>query len=132
MSLTSALARGRAAAESMMRDTIRLEHAVPDTVPDPTTLELADEWVTDYLGPGRVQRADVQVGEPVAGEVEFGTLRTTIQLPIVVTTAKRGQRATVVASADDPALAGTVFTVVGVATKSHATMRRLLCEEVVQ
>lgn len=129
--IAAALPEARAQAESLMTDTIRLEHVTGSTT-DATTLAISDTYATDYLGRGRVQRADVQVGEPVAGEVEFGTLRTTVQLPIAVTTARRGQRVTVVASATDPGLVGAVFAVVGVASKTHATMRRLLCEEVEQ
>lgn len=128
--IAAALPELRAHVESMMTDTIRLEH-VTGSAPDPDTLAMVDTYATDYLGPGRVQRPDTQVSEPVAGEVEFGALRATIQLPIAVATAKRGQRVTVVASGD-PGLVGKAFSVLGVPSKSHATMRRLMCEEVVQ
>jgi len=112
-----------------MTDTIRLE-AVSGSAPDPDTLEMVDTYATVYEGKGRWQRPDTVAAESVAGGVEFGLNRVTVQLPIGVLVAARGQRATVVASQTDPALPGAKATVIGVANKTHATMRRLLCEEV--
>ena len=115
-----------------MVDVIRLEHVTGQSEPDPVTFEVHDLYDDDpdYEGPGRVQRRAIQPSEPVAGEVEFGTEAAIIQLPISVTVAKRGQRVTIVSSMLDPAMAGAHFTVIGVETKSHGTMRRLFCEEV--
>lgn len=128
MSAEFAVAQGRAAAESLMRDTIRLERQT-GTTQDPTTLEDVPTWATVYEGKGRWQRPDTVASESVAGEVEFGLNRVTVQLPMSVLTAARGQRATVVASAD-PALVGARASVLAVANKTHATKRTLLCEEV--
>jgi hypothetical protein len=128
--ITTALPELRAHAESMMTDTVRLEHVTGQSVPDPVTLEVHDLYATDYEGPGRVQRRAIQPSEHVVGEVEFGTEAAIIQLPISVTVAAARQRVTVVSSLLDPAMVGAHFTVIGVEMKSHATMRRLFCEEV--
>ena len=134
MTLGEAIARElprlRAEAESMMLDTIRLDHQTGMSDPDPITLEQVPVYATDYQGPGRVQRPGTQPNEPFVGEIEFGTLAAIVQLPIRVVVAERGQRVTVVASELDPAMAGVTFTVGFVQTKTHATMRRLFCTEV--
>ena len=127
--ITAALPELRAHAESLMTDTVRLDW-VTGSAPDPVTLEMVDTYETVYEGPGRWQRPNAQAFESVAGEVEFGLNRVTVQLPIAVTVAARGQRATVVASATDPALVGAQATVQALANKTHATKRTLLCEEV--
>jgi len=127
--IAAALPELRAHAESLMTDTIRLE-TVTGSARDPVTLEMVDTYATVYEGPGRWQRPDTVAAESVAGEVEFGLNRVTVQLPISVTVAARGQRASVVASQTDPALPGARATVQAVPNKTHATMRRLLCEEV--
>jgi len=91
--IAAALPELRAHAESLMTDTIRLED-VTGSAPDPVTLEMVDTFETVYEGPGRWQRPDTVAAESVAGEVEFGLNRVTVQLPISVTVAARGQRAT--------------------------------------
>ena len=130
MSAGSAALAGRRAAESLMVDTIRLERDTGATTLDPVTLEETPVYETVYEGKGRWQRPDTVAAETVAGGVEFGLGRVTVQLPISVTDAARGQRATCVAAALDPALTGSVATVLAVQSKTHATMRRLACEEV--
>jgi len=127
--IAAALPELRAAAESLMTDVVRLER-VTGQAPDPDTLEMVDAFETVYEGKGRWQRPDTVAAEQVAGGVEFGVGRATVQLPISVVTAARGQRVTCLASDTDPALPGTQATVLGVPSKTHATMRRLLCEEV--
>ena len=128
-SVASVLPDLRAHAESLMTDTIRLESVTGETE-DPTTLETVYTYETVYEGPGRWQRPDTQASETVAGEVEYGVNRVTVQLPISVTVAARGQRATCVESPTDPANEGATATCLTVASKTHATMRRLLCKEV--
>jgi hypothetical protein len=120
----------RAEAESLMTDTIRLETLI-GTTQDETTLEDVATYSTVYEGPGRWRRPDTQAAESVSGEVEFGTNWVTVQLPIATSAAAaRGQRATCVESPTDPANEGAQATIQAVASKTHATMRRLLCEEV--
>ena len=131
--LATALPILRAQAESMMRDTVRIERDTGATTQDPVTLEEVPVWETVYEGPGRWQRPDTVAAEKVSGEVEFGLNRVTVQLPMsdpATGNAARGQRATCVTAAYDPALVGAQATVLAVPNKTHATMRRLLCEEV--
>lgn len=130
--LALALPEMRAQAESMMQDTIRVEKKTGEKTTDPETLAIVDVWALVYEGPGRVQRPATQPGEPVVGEVEFGTTATIIQLPLSATGFAREQRVTVAAvgSLSDPALVGMRATVLSVPTKTHPTMRRLYCEEV--
>jgi hypothetical protein len=120
----------RAQAESMMRDTVKVERDTGEFTRDPVTLEDTPVFATVYEGKGRWQRPDTVAAETVAGEVEFGINRVVVQLPMSATGVLRGDRATCVASAFDPDLVGAKATVLGVPNKSHATMRRLLCEEV--
>ena len=94
----------RAQAESMMVDTILVERDTGSVTIDPVTLEEAPVWATVYEGKGRWQRPDTVAAESVAGEVEFGLNRVTVQLPMSATGLARGQRATCVASAFDPGL----------------------------
>jgi hypothetical protein len=127
--IAAALPELRAQAESMMLDTVKVERQTGATT-DPVTLEDVPTWETIYEGKGRWQRPDTVAAETVAGEVEFGVNRTTVQLPMSATGVKRGDRATCTASTFDPDLPGTQATVLAVPNKTHAIMRRLLCEEV--
>jgi hypothetical protein len=127
--IAAALPELRAQAESLMVDTVKVERET-GTTPDPVTLEEVPIWETVYEGKGRWQRPDTVAAEKVAGEVEFGLNRTTIQLPMSAVGIVRGYRATCTVSAYDPDLPGTKATVLAVPNKTHATMRRLLCEEV--
>ena len=131
--IAAALPDLRAAAESLMLDTIRLERATGDFTRDPVTLEDVPVFETVYEGRGRVQRtAQVSPSEQVVGEVEFGVNAVIVQLPIGVVGVKKGQRAMVVAvgALSDPDLLGLVATVQANLTKSHPTKRTLVCEEV--
>lgn len=122
----------RAHAESMMRDTIRLERQT-GTTPDPVTLEEVPTWATVYDGKARIQRTgQVSPSEQVVGEVEFGLNAVLIQLPLTAVGVKKGHRVTVAAVGpeSDPDLLGLVATVQANLTKSHPTKRTLVCEEV--
>ena len=124
----------RAHAESIMTDTIRLEHVTgTEPEPDPVTLETVYIYETVYEGKGRVQRSgQLSPHESVAGEVEFGVNALMVQLPLSASGIKKGDRVTVVAvgSVSDPDMAGLVATVQANLTKTHATKRTLVCEEV--
>ena len=123
----------RAQAESMMRDTVRVERDTGTTEPDPVTLEEAPVFALVHEGRGRVQRSgQVAPSEQVAGEVEFGIGTPLVQLPLSVVGVKRGDRVTVTAvdAQSDPDLLGLTATVMANLTKSHPTKRTLVCEEV--
>ena len=132
MSAEAAVAQGRAAAESLMTDVVRLER-VTGQAPDPDTLEMVDTFETVYEGKGRVQRSgQLSPSERVSGEVEFGINALLVQLPLSAVGIKKGCRAKVVAVApgSDPDLLGVTATVAANLTKSHPTKRTLVCEEV--
>ena len=118
-------------AESLMQDTVRVDHQTGTTV-DPTTLEEVPVWATVHTGPARVQRPGTQPSETVAGEIEFGVSTVLVQLPLSAAGIKRDHRVTVTAVGpeSDPDLLGLVATVKANLTKSHPTKRTLVCEEV--
>lgn len=130
--IAAALPKLRAQAESMMRDTILVEHQT-GTTPDPATLEEVPVYETVHTGKARVQRpGSIKPSERVAGEVEFGLSTILAQLPLSATGLQRGHRLTVTAVGpeSDPDLLGLVATVQANLTKSHPTKRTLVCEEV--
>ena len=131
--LAAALPELRAQAESMMRDTVRVERETGTTTPDPVTLEEVPVFALVLESKGRVQRSgQLSPRETVAGEVEFGVNALMVQLPLSAAGIKKGDRLTVTAidAASDPDLLGLVATVQANLTKSHPTKRTLVCEEV--
>lgn len=131
MSARGVTRRGRRKAESLLVDTILVERKTGEAI-DPTSLELTETWQQIYSGPGRIQRwAGAGSGaEPVVGEREFGLDTFFAQLPITAVGPREGDRVTVTAAELDPALVGLDGTVRSDRTKTHATKRLLLCEEV--
>ena len=123
----------RAHAESLMTDWVLVERATGTQSMDPDTLEMVDDYATVHEGKGRVQRSgQLSPHESVAGEVEFGVNALMVQLPLSASGIKKSDRVTVVAvgSVSDPDMAGLVATVQANLTKTHATKRTLVCEEV--
>ena len=123
----------RAHAESMMVDECTIER--PDgTTLDPVTLEQVDTFAPVLTGQRcRVQRYSGQGrNDSIIGGVEFGDAVLLLQLPLSALGVKRGDRVriTAVAPISDPALLGVTATVKADATKTHATKRTLMCEEV--
>jgi hypothetical protein len=115
-----------------MFDTVLVDRAT-GTHDDPVTLETVTDYVTVYEGRGRVQRSgQLSPHESVAGEVEFGVNALMAQLPLSATGIRKSDRVTVTAVGplSDPDLLGLVATVQANLTKSHATKRTLVCEEV--
>jgi hypothetical protein len=132
VSAASAVAAGRVAAEALMVDTLTVE-APNGTTLDPDTLEEVPAWTSVYEGPGRVQRPGaLSPREDVAGGYEFGVKAILAQLPLTATGITAGARVTVTALGplSDPDLLGLVATVQANLTKTHATKRTLVCEEV--
>ena len=131
--LAAVLPELRAQAESMMRDTIRVERDNGGFTRDPVTLEDTPTFDTIYDGSGRVQRSgQLSPHETVAGEVEFGVNALMVQLPLSALGIRKGDRVTVTAvgPVSDPDLLGLKATVQANLVKSHATKRTLVCEEV--
>lgn len=129
--VAAALPEMQAHAESLMVDTIHVQRQTGEAM-DPDTLEMVPTYDTIYDGPGRIQRwsGAGTAGEPVVGGREFGLDTFFVQLPITVVGPRELDKVTVTAAALDPALVGLDGTVKSDRTKSHATKRVLLCEEV--
>lgn len=127
-----ALARGRVAAESLMVDTCTITRVTGETTNEDTGV-VTPTTSTVYTGKCRVQQsqlgADSTPSDP--GEAEVRLVAFEVQLPMTVTGVRVSDRVTVTASVHDEDLVDRVFTVLGVAHKTHATARRLQCQEVV-
>lgn len=131
--IAAALPELRAQAESMMRDTVKVERDTGATTKDPVTLEEVPVWATVHEGPARIQRTgQVSPREQVVGEVEFGINAVIVQMPLAAVGIEKGHRVTVTALGpeSDPDLLGLAATVMANLTKSHPTKRTLVCEEV--
>lgn len=129
MSVTSALARGRVAAQALMVDTCTITYVVGTSM-DPLTGDTVEQTATRYAGQCRIQQPQA-VGERLdAGEVADVLLRLQLQLPVAGTEAvAREDVVTVTACASDAALVGRRFRVRDGHHKTHATARRLAIEE---
>ena len=131
--IADALPRLRAQAESMMDDTVVVERPTGKSAPDPVTLKQVPTFVAVYEGKARIQRPNSSTAqEVVAGGEEFGLSAVTAQLPFSAVGIKKGHRlrVTAVGPLTDPDLLGLVATVQANRTKTHATKRTLICEEV--
>ncbi|MBM0277814.1 DUF6093 family protein [Micromonospora tarensis] len=133
MSLTSTLARGRRAAERLMVDqcVIRRDAGTtydPETgYPTPSTTEV-------YAGKCRVQQAGGSAAGSASdrdvGEALLLVVRLEVQLPISAVGLQVDDVVEVTTSVHDPDLPGRRFRVRDVSHKTHATARRLGCEEI--
>lgn len=99
-------------------------------------METTYALVYDGLVPGaggkcRVQQVGTQAGSPNAGEHQFTVVGHVVQLPIDATVYAVADRVRITVATLDPALVGRTLTVTSLSTKTHATMRRLICEEVI-
>jgi hypothetical protein len=132
MSATSAIARGRIAAERLMVDACTIVDTSGSTTDDLTGV-VTPTTATVYTGPCKVQttgggamgrRYDV-------AEVSLVVLRLELHLPMATSTAvRRGNTVTLTTSQLDAALVGRTFKVHDEMHKSFATARRFLLEEV--
>lgn len=132
MSVAALLARGRAAAEALMTDTCYVRRAgAPAT--NETTGAVTPTWSNIYASqaaPGVCRVQDNSGGTAEAGENQSNLAGVVVSLPITATGIVPGDQVVIVAAGFDTALPARVFTVTRVLAKSHATARRLWCEEV--
>ena len=135
MSVATLLANGRAAALALMTDTGYVRRAgTPAT--DETTGVVTPTWSDVYASSGspgvlRVQEASTGNTEAQVGAVAQSDLAAVVvSLPVSATGITPGDQVVITAAAHDPGLVARVFTVTRVLAKSHATARRLWCEEV--
>lgn len=134
MSLADTLARGRAAAEALMTDTGYVRRASGFTTNE-TTGVVTPTWTNVYASSGapgvcRVQDGIGSTAADVAGSSTADLAGVVVSFPIAATGIQPGDQVVIVTAAHDAALPARVFTVTRVLAKSHATARRLWCEEV--
>lgn len=128
MSAASVVARGRVAAAALMVDTCTIRRVTGRPV-NPITLKIAPTYETIYTGVCRVQLRDTAAGQPEAGDHSSTTVRTIVSVPMSVTDVRVDDEV-VVASSGDADLVDRVLRVRSLFHKTHATARRLECEEV--
>jgi hypothetical protein len=133
VSVAALLANGRAAAEALMTDTGYVRRAGALTT-DPDTGVVAPSWSNVYASSGtpgvlRVQQHAGTTAE-VGGVAQADLAGLVVSLPITATGIIPGDQVVIVTAAHDTGLPARVFTVTRVLAKSHATARRLWCEEV--
>lgn len=128
MSAADVVARGRARAESLMTDTVRVTRASGAPVTDPETAVVSRPVMEVYAGPGRIQGRATD-SESVEGVQVYILTDAVVQLPVSVAPIVDDE-VEVIASEMDPNLAGRVFRVKAAPRKTHATMTRCEVEEV--
>lgn len=132
MSAATILGRGRAVAEGLMVDTCLIRRST-SVVTDDLTGQVTPIYATVYTGRCKVQtpsaggdgrRVDV-------GEVAVVVLRPHLHLPVVGSeSVRRGDEVSITAGTNDTALTGRTWLVRDEMTKTYATARRLILEEV--
>lgn len=133
-SIEALLARGRSVAESLMTDTCWVRRAGTPTT-NSTTGAVTPAWSDVYgtlVTPAkcRVQQGAAGEGQVEAGQHESMLAGLIVSLPLSATGIVPGDQVVIGASAHDDDLVDRVLTVIRVLSKSHATARRLWCEEV--
>lgn len=131
MTIHAAVARGRAAAESLMVDTATITRpGAGEPVFDPNTGTYTNsDPSTVYTGKCRVQLTDsLDVRAQEFGALAVNLSRVTVSIPIDATDVQTEDVVTITSAVHDPVLVGRDFTVQGVPAKTHATARRLEAE----
>jgi hypothetical protein len=129
MSATTAIRRGRRAAEALMVDTCTITRGTGEQVFDPAT----GQYVTTagellYTGPCRVKPQNNADRVVEAGGQAVSLWPFVVSVPVSEVSFEVDDLVTVTASVLDPALVGKVLRVRQVALGSHLTARRLGCE----
>jgi hypothetical protein len=129
VSITGILARGRQVAEQLMTDTCTITRVTGQTLNE-TTGQYVDATSTIYTGKCRVQLRNMTVASlPLSGDRQVVALQLEVSIPLSSTAPKVGDKVTVTASQNDPALVSRVFRVREEMHKSHATARRIVVHE---
>lgn len=127
MTIESALARGRAAAEALMVDACLVERPTGETTSGGV---VTPTWDEIYEGKCRLQVRTQDGQGSTVGEAYQLVARTELQIPVTAAELLAGDRVTMTAAALDPQLAGKVYTVRDVLAKTHLTSRRITLLEV--
>ena len=128
--ITATLPELRAQAESLMVDACIVDRPVGEPVLNTTTGQMETTYAPVYTGKCRIQNPGTQAANPNAGEHQFVILGLIVQLPIDATVYMIGDRVRLTVAALDPALVGREAAVSSLMHKTHATARRLVCDEV--
>lgn len=120
---------GRAAAEQLMVDACTITRETSHTT-DPDTGVRTPTFATVYDGRCRIQQQTGVSRPATTGEALVYQLPITVQVPMSVTGVQVDDIVTITASVLDPDLAGRDLWVRELYHKTHATCRRLGCEEV--
>ncbi|GAA3416408.1 DUF6093 family protein [Streptosporangium vulgare] len=127
MSVTGILARGRAAALQLMRDTCTVERKDGAPVLDEATGELVQAWETVYTGACRVKPRSSREAE--WGEHEVTLHQYTVGFPWDVEPEFRREDRVTITASDDAWLIGRHLNVIGVSLAGTSTTRRILAED---
>lgn len=128
MSLQSALAQGRRAAESLMVDSCTVSRGSGEPVFNPETGQYETSGSTVYDGKCRIQSGGTQASNPEAGGAVFTVERVELQLPFG-TDLEIGDT-TLITGSVNPGLVGNRYRVTGLGEKTHATSSRYTVEVV--
>jgi hypothetical protein len=130
MSATTAVLRGRVAAERLMTDTVSITRVTGSSTNSETGV-VTPTTSTIYTGAAKVQQGGVPIGQPRdLGEASVQLVHLQLHIPVSATGVRVDDIATVTASTLDPDLVGRVFNIRSVAHKSYLTARRMDIEEV--
>lgn len=129
MSAATALARGRALAETLMVDTCLIRRRTGQTT-NPNTGAVTPTYTPLYTGKCRVQQHEAQGRTEDAGEDYLIMQMRQLQLPVIGTEGLQpDDEVLITASTNDPHLLGRVYYIRDVPAKTHATSRRLSIQE---
>lgn len=130
MSAESAVLAGRALAEEQMVDACIIDRPTGQFTTDPNTGVVTPTYSAAlYTGKCRVQAVGTQAANPIAGEHQLTVLGHVVQLPLDSVVYRVGDRVRMTTASLDPTMVGRAFLVTSMLHKTHATSRRLVCDE---
>lgn len=128
MSVASALAQGRRAAERLMVDQCTVSRGGEPVFNPETGQYDTTSGAAAYSGKCRIQSGTTQASNPEAGGAVFTVERVELQVPFG-TVFQIGDIATITVS-ENPALVGNKYRVTGLGEKTHATKQAFNVEVV--
>lgn len=129
MSIASALARGRQAAETLMVDACVIDRPTGEATGPGGVISTTYGPVL-YSGKCRMQVGNQESHGTDVGEAYRIVSRPQLQLPMTVTGLREGDRVRMTAAALDQDLVGKVYVIRDVMSKTHLTARRVTLFEV--
>lgn len=128
MSVQSAVADGRAAAQALMDSVVRIRRRTGQTR-DPESGTMVPTWATVYEGPGRIRFSQADPRDTDAAGQRIAEQTPVVVLPIAGSGGIRvDDEGEVLSNPPDPAVVGLRFRVAGVHAQTHSTSRRLPVE----